>query len=352
MRLTYPFATHVDVATTETKDHDVVGSYFAPSAAAKDDQAVSLLYSTLPHIIQRRLPKLRSLRQAASTYTLPQGHHGVASDVSTESVGTDATPPPSYRTQPSSPALLSESDIEDDVLEQYISAPEPATPVARAGEDAGLAKSGRYGFSLLKLAIEEAASPAPSEAVGRRLYIDGVGYLLRGLPTDLSADEEMVIRTALPEKLAAQTASDQLGSEQRVSKTEAHDAKATLLRRTVSAATLYTILILSVLIPYLHYALRRLWAFDQQHKLSTRLYTQAALLAQLLSAQVLAVMALAWDMNEGQLRTACRDAGVWLLRDVTGGANEGVRKAVEMLRLGEKDGTSARIENQRSRMSL
>lgn len=343
MRFAYP----VDIATADVKDNATVGSYSAPGTT-EDDRSVSLLYSTLPQLIQRRIPRLRSLRQAASSYTLSKGHHRAASDASLDSVATDATPPPVYRTQPPSPELSSESDAEDEVPEHFISAPvsQPASPgsitsvagfVTRASDDTVWSKSGRYGFSLVKLALDEAASPAPCEAVGRRLYIDGIGYLLRGLPKDLSADEEVVLRAALPERLASNMSDEALASGQPCMQGTQEPTEPTLLRRTSSACTLYTILALSFLIPYLQSAMHYLWQFNRQHKLSERCFAQVATLAQLLSVQCVAVLALAWDINDGHLRSACRDTAVWLLRDVSGGANEGVGMAIERMRVNDRD---------------
>lgn len=337
MRFAYPFVAYDDIANAEAKDHDTDGPYFS-SSTIQDDHAISLLYSKLPRILQQRLPRLRSLRQTASIYTLRTAHCRVASDISVNSVDTDATPPPVYQTQPPSPALLSKLETEDDVPEQFLSAPaiQPpppgSVPVMRDENDGAFSRSGRYGFSLIKLAMEEeaAASPIPSKSVGRRLYIDGVAYLLRGLPKDLSADEEIVLRAAMP---AMQTEDDPLVSNQQTE-------PPTLLRRSISITTLYTILFFSFLIPYLQHALGRLWELDQRYRLSSRVCNQAAMLLQLLSAQALAI----WDMNDGQTRVACRDMGVWVLRDLVGGANEGVGRAVEMMKLSRKDEEEWRVD--------
>jgi hypothetical protein len=45
------------------------------------------------------------------------------------------------------------------------------------------------------------------------------------------------------------------------------------------------------------------------------------------------VLAMAWGANDGALRHACRDFGVWVLRDVCGGMDDGVGRAVVGLRL-------------------
>ncbi|KAL5889272.1 hypothetical protein ACKVWC_004508 [Pyricularia oryzae] len=61
----------------------------------------------------------------------------------------------------------------------------------------------RRGQEMLRAAEEETdlSNPEQNVAFARRSYIDGVAYLLQGLPRDLDGDETSILRGALPEPL-------------------------------------------------------------------------------------------------------------------------------------------------------
>lgn len=179
-----------------------------------------------------------------------------------------------------------------------------------------------------------------NDPLNRRLYIDGISYILRGLPSDLSDEEILVLREATPSTIHPPHPQTQLthqsttttNQNQQPSQTHSSEPP-TLLHRTTSVLTFYTLLLLTLALPYLQALLTTLHALDSRHKISTRLFAQTSLLLRLLAAQILALAALAWDANDGALRHACRDFGVWVLRDVCGGVDEGVGRAVVELRL-------------------
>jgi hypothetical protein len=91
------------------------------------------------------------------------------------------------------------------------------------------------------------------------------------------------------------------------------------------------------LIPHIQTLFATLCALDARHNFSARFLAQTSFLLRMLAAQAVAVLAMAWGANDGALRHACRDFGVWVLRDVCGGMDEGVGRAVVNLRLEEKE---------------
>lgn len=180
-----------------------------------------------------------------------------------------------------------------------------------------------------------------TDPLNRRLYIDGISYILRGLPEDLTTEEALVLRAAAPPALlpppAAPAQSDTSLQHQPKQQPSQPTELPTLLHRTTSTLTFYTLLLITFALPYLQTLFATLYALDARHRFSARFLTQTTLLLRLLAAQVLAVAAMAWGANDGALRHACRDFGVWVLRDVCGGMDEGVGRAVVGLRLEEKD---------------
>lgn len=320
------------------------------SSSDTDENPSSLLYSALPQILQRRLPRLRSLR--ASVYSNPRSHlrsSSASSSASTSSLG----PPPSYHTRPSTSDSYTEPDSDDEIPELFTSAPSsrpstsgaatPAPPLTGTTRtelpELNLRdKSSRYGLTLLNLALNNPTSTPTTDPLTRRLYIDGVGYILRGLPDDLTHEETLILRTAIPETLAPPPQHHSLA------KTAQPTAPPTLLHRTASLLTFYALLTLTLLLPYLQTLLQTLHSLNVRHRLTARFYAQASLLLQLFASQALALAALVWSANDGALRHACRDFGVWVLRDVCGGVDEGVGRAVVELRLEGGRGKGKEVE--------
>jgi hypothetical protein len=173
---------------------------------------------------------------------------------------------------------------------------------------------------------------ATNDPLNRRLYIDGISYILRGLPTDLTPEETLVLRAATPASLMPEPQNESV-VQQPTQQPQQPTEPPTLLHRTISTATFYTLLLLTLMIPYMQALFTALYALDARHNFSARFLTQTTFLLRLLAAQAVAVLAMAWGANDGALRHACRDFGVWVLRDVCGGMDDGVGRAVVGLRL-------------------
>jgi hypothetical protein len=173
---------------------------------------------------------------------------------------------------------------------------------------------------------------ATNDPLNRRLYIDGISYILRGLPSDLTPEETLVLRAATPASLTPEPQSE-TAVQQPTHQPKQSTEPPTLLHRTISTATFYTLLLLTLMIPYVQALFTALYALDARHNFSARFLTQTTFLLRLLAAQAVAVLAMAWGANDGALRHACRDFGVWVLRDVCGGMDDGVGRAVVGLRL-------------------
>lgn len=331
------------------------------SSSASDD-GLSLIYTALPRMLQRRLPQIRSLRHAAAIYANPKAHLRSES-MSSATSSCSETPPPSYHTGTSiSESSADEGDdggSDDESPELFTSAPSsrpstsgsvtPALALALPGfrrhEDHTAAstgnKSGQHGLALLNMAMRGEPS-ATKDPLNRRLYIDGISYILRGLPEDLTPEEAMVLRNAAPAVLNPGPQQESTLQQQHPSQSQQPTQPPTLLRRTISTATFYTLLLFTLLLPYLQALFTALYALDARHNFSARFLAQTTILLRLLAAQALAILAMAWGANDGALRHACRDFGVWVLRDVCGGMDEGVGRAVTRLRLEERECESER----------
>lgn len=316
---------------------------------------LSLIYTALPRMFQRRLPQIRSLRNAASIYA-PRAHLRSWSTSSDTSLYSES-PPPSYHTESSAPeSSADEHDggSDDEAPEFFTSAPSsrpstsgyvtpaPAHSAFKRHEEihppSFSNRSGQKGLELLNDSMRSQSSRTPDDEVySRRLYIDGISYVLRGLPSDLTPEEALTIRIAVPASVLPAPQEDTVVIRQPPQQPHRPTEPPTLLHRAISTTTFYTLLALTLLIPHIQTLFATLYALDARHNFSARFLAQTSFLLRLLAAQAVAVLAMAWGANDGALRHACRDFGVWVLRDVCGGMDEGVGRAVMNLRLEEKE---------------
>ena len=325
------------------------------TSSSENDDGLSLIYTALPRMFQRRLPRIRSLRRTASVYASPRAHLRSWSTSSATSTYSQS-PPPSYHTRASTSESSADEDndsgSDDEAPELFTSAPSsrpstsgsvtpaPAHSASKGREDMKSAnvgnRSGQYGLELLNIAMRSQPNRNTDAVLDRRLYIDGVCYVLRGLPADLTREEALTLRTAVPALVVPETQEASM-VQQPTQHPQQPIEPPTLLHRTISTATFYTLLLLTLLVPYLQALFTALCALDARHNFSARFLTQTTFLLRMLAAQAVAVLAMAWGANDGALRHACRDFGVWMLRDVCGGMDEGVGRVVTGLRLEEKE---------------
>jgi hypothetical protein len=343
-----------------TKSEDC---YTIATSSASDD-SLSLLYTTLPQALQSRVPKLRSLRSVASVYTTRKSQpHTRNPSASSASSSCSESPPPSYHTRTSISDDEDDDDEDDDDEDDddeddddasdvgspasFNTAPSSrpstsgsATPAPphlqtffppqdqdQSSTNTGIGnKSGYHGLALLNLALRsEQTSSTPNDPVDRRFYIDGVSYILRGLPKDLTPEETLVLRTATPQTLLPppENQDQQLASPS----TPPTNTQPTLLHTLTSTLTYHLILLSTLLLPYLQSLLTALLAFDAQHQLSARFCAQTKILLNNLFSFFLECVLRVWEANDGALRISCRDFGIWVLTDFCGGLEEGVGRA-------------------------
>lgn len=112
------------------------------------------------------------------------------------------------------------------------------------------------GSTLVVDAVREATSSKEVDLT-RRLYVDGVTYLLRGLPTDLSPDEQLRVQAALPPQLA---------DEQNPGDMKPAHASAT--RQIVARLTSYLVLLIGTFMECLQRLCQDFYRFERTHRIS------------------------------------------------------------------------------------
>lgn len=300
-----------------------------------------ILYGMLPSLVQRRLPKLRYLKRALSQFEEPSRHERVCSRDSIDST----TPPPSYRSN------FDELDPSDDqaiALESPFAEMPPSRPSSSGSSTPALQPdtdgSGvqwRYadtGFSLLSLAQQEKNSFAHNWQFIRRQFIAGVACMMKALPSDLTLEEEVSLRQALPPSLAPTHRQDRgvmirQGDRDEVNPFAAPVERRSFLHRWVAMVMVYVFIVAAAIIPYLRLFVRKAYQFDREHKLSDRLIAQGFVTADIVSRRTFAVASQVCAMNDGKVGESMKEIGMFIVQGVSGGMYEGVGEGMQVIGL-------------------
>lgn len=167
----------------------------------------------------------------------------------------------------------------------------------------------------------------------RQLYIDGVSYLLRGLPQDLSSEETIRLQAAMPsEMIPLQQPADRIMIRNQTYENQVtqQEEDATLLHRVVAMVVLQIFLLMSFLWPYIQTICRGAYQYEREHHISEKLLNQSWTTANVLSKNTMAMVKTVCRWNDGQVGVALEDMIFWWVHGVTGGLRDGVRDGLEV----------------------
>ncbi|KAK8207847.1 hypothetical protein BKA81DRAFT_359638 [Phyllosticta paracitricarpa] len=254
------------------------------------------------------------------------------------------TPPPRYTSRPSSATRrrgsgLSDSGsvqtLSDDALvDERPSSSSSATPlpVYRALDmQNGINwKYANQGLTLLTTALQEYSTLGTPDnnvpSFSRQLYLHALTYLLKGLPSDLTADEKLSIETALPPDAVKVVHVDATSGQLVCSDghTRNQPPEPSWLHRALASSIIQLFLFLHLLLPYVKLFLSQAYQYEREHRISERLFASSIQTVDELGRRGLRVTNAICQMNDGKVGQAINDLTVWSLRAVTGGIHEGV----------------------------
>jgi len=196
------------------------------------------------------------------------------------------------------------------------------------------------GTNLLDLSTTEAKSASFSNSkrgiptLTRQLYIHGVSYSLRGLPTDLSKEEIVSILAALPSDVqeAAFVASKKYASDRDKTKYPSLDpdpsCPPSLIHRVIAFLILQFFLFIQMIAPYLRIGLAKLAAYERQHHVSERLLASGIRGVD----GVIKAGDRVCAMRDGQVGEMIEAMLMWWIRGIAGGIKDGVGEGLVRLR--------------------
>ncbi|KAL1879366.1 hypothetical protein VTK73DRAFT_7097 [Phialemonium thermophilum] len=282
-------------------------------------ETMSILYSALMPSVQGRLPPEASIRRsmtATDTCSIPI-----------------LTSPESASTS----AYVASQGWEDDIVDsrrsswalpdstalqgRYDSASTRPASADRLGVDW---MCGQQGVQLIVNARREAGRQSLSGNYNaqfeRNTYIDGVSYLLRGLPSDLDKTEAAVLRKSLPAPVVDSPTFAREPAE-RTSR-DAHERS--LLRRITKLLVAQLIVWLVFIWPHVVQLLRKLMQFEREHRISENIFGRSISFANTFAKVGMAAALAVCNMCDGKAKDIVADGIAWTVQGVVAGFSDGV----------------------------
>ena len=198
------------------------------------------------------------------------------------------------------------------------------------------------GINLLTLAARESsdASPFSSSSTShfsRHLFVDGMTYLLRALPEDLSEEESLRLRTALP----AEIMGDQLAvvgpgqslathSQDHVA-VEESGTDVSMIHRFFAFITVQLFLIIHFLLPHAKVFAGQIYRYERENHISERLLRSSLDTIDNVGQRSMQIADAVCKLNDGKVGQAMQDFGSWWIQGMVGGLHEGIGEGLAIV---------------------
>ena len=192
------------------------------------------------------------------------------------------------------------------------------------------------GLSLLGMSVSEASalSEDPKEndttnaAFSRQLYIHGISYLLRALPPNLTADEEMSLRSALPQQLYPATQAP--GSQPLIS--NEGPSEPSLLHKTLASTIIQLFLLVQFILPHLKLVVRNAYDYERTHHLSEKLFARSLDAFDVVGKRGSEIGERLSKLGDGRVGQVFNAILAWWFLGVVGGVCEGFGEGVRIVK--------------------
>jgi hypothetical protein len=197
------------------------------------------------------------------------------------------------------------------------------------------------GRNLLGSAVEESLSLSQGAsnadpAFIRQLYIHSVTYLLRGLPDDLSTEERLSLRTALPSGIAEPVrlgnhnlCQSYLESDGRIRNRQCYPPS--LLHRILASLVIQLFILASFLLPHIKILLRKAYLYERNNRISEKMLAKSIDTVDTVGKKGIEFGEAVAKIGDGKLGQTFNELAVWCFEGVAGGIYEGVGEGLVIL---------------------
>jgi len=215
-------------------------------------------------------------------------------------------------------------------------------------------KFASQGLNLLGLAVEESSQISQDSTYGnaafaRQLYLHALAYLLRALPADLTTEESISIRGALPkgivEPLRVELSKGQLQSSSVPSKGPGDNPS--LLHRTLANTIVQLFILFQFLLPYIKVLLIAAYQYERTNRISERVLNGSIDTIDTLWKRGLSLTSAIYGMGDGKIGQVLTDTVAWIIEGITGGIHDGIGEGMAIIgakRKGYESGVEKRTQ--------
>ena len=174
-----------------------------------------------------------------------------------------------------------------------------------------------------------------SPTLTRELHLHGIYQLLRGLPNDLTSEEILSIRSAMPAVVQDQSIGD-IYSLTRASR-ECNESvnglasRPSLLHRIIAMFVFQLFILLNFLLPYVRLLIGHACQLERDHKVVRRLFSKSVEAIDTIGRKGVRLSQTVYQMNDGKVGQAINDLTFWWVQGLAGGIQQGIIEGVGIL---------------------
>jgi hypothetical protein len=188
-----------------------------------------------------------------------------------------------------------------------------------------------------------------SAILTRQLYMHGMAYLLRGIPSDLTQDELLSLQAAVPANIL-NIQNDPCAhalipfSRQNELAREGPNPEPSILHRITAAVVFQTFVLIQFLMPYIKLFIGHAYRWEREHKVTQRIANKSITTVNELGRRSLQLSHTICQMNDGKVGQAINDLTFWWVSGVTGGLQQGISEGVVMIGADRNQSVNGRVE--------
>lgn len=185
------------------------------------------------------------------------------------------------------------------------------------------------GLDLLGSAVTEAQYPDHgNQAFARQLYIHALGYLLQGLPQNLSAVEAKTLQASMPPSLQID---DRTKNGSASNRTAARPPAPSLLHRLLASGIVQLFIFFSFIVPYIKIFLKSAYKYERSHRVSERVFTAGVDLVDQVGQRSLGIAGTVMQIGNGKVGNMMADTCAWWIEGISGGIHDGVGEGMVIM---------------------
>lgn len=167
---------------------------------------------------------------------------------------------------------------------------------------------------------------------GRRAYVQGVTWLLQGLPDDLESGERTDLIKALPNSLLDELSRTQRGSQRRLGPSPASASDRSMIQRVVAALVVQLMVPMQFLWAYILTLLTYAMQLERKYKVTEHVVKHSGELGYTVGKRGVKLSGAIYNNGGARVGAMVTDAAAYVADGLVKGIGDGIREACVDLR--------------------